>query len=311
MKFNSPQQRGSVKVKATTGGASVILCASCLIYFTFISFFAVYLYSSTGDLKRELAEAKIALLDVSENKATDNNNDNIGNAFKPLRVRGHDVGRALERDQATNNNSNSVDDDDFSIIREMDQAMNRDRLNKIAKKHKQTYARNQPFPSQVFDDIFPKRILQKIAQEHPESALDNNGCLPGETNKGCRSGSVEGQKHKSKINNDKHMGIYTKLFMGYLKSSAFINFLEQLSGIKGMVPDPHYFGSGLHFTAPGGKLDIHADFNALIKHKLERRVNLLLFLNEDWDLEYGGHLELWSRDMKRCSAKIAPVRKRE
>jgi Rps23 Pro-64 3,4-dihydroxylase Tpa1-like proline 4-hydroxylase len=284
MKVYAPH-RGSVT--ATTG---VILCASCGMYLMLISFAAVYLYSFTGDLKRELAEAKIALLDAKEHR------DEV--AFKPLR--GHDAGRALERDQAHK-------DDDFDILREMDQHMNRDRLRKIASQHKQNYAHNRPFPSQVFDDIFPRRILLKIAQEHPESSLED-GCLPGETNEGCKSGTVEGQKNKSKIDNDKNMGIFTKIFMGYLKSSAFVNFLEVLSGIEGIMPDPHYFGSGLHFTATGGKLDIHADFNALIHHKLERRVNLLLFLNDDWEPEYGGHLELWSRDMTRCSAKIAPVR---
>lgn len=300
MKINSPHgHRGNV---TATSGTGVILGASCLIYMAFISLFAAYLYSSSGDLKRELAEAKIALLDVTE-KADETSTSKNGNAFKPLR--GHDVGRALEIET---DQINDGDADDFSIIREMDQYMNRDRLRKLAVQHRQTYANSQPFPSKVFDDIFPTRILRKIAQEHPESALDINGCLPGETNEGCRSGTTKGQQNKSKIDNDKNMGIFTKIFMGYLKSSAFLNFLEKLSGIGGMVPDPHYFGSGLHFTASGGKLDIHADFNALITHKLERRVNLLLFLNDDWDPEYGGHLELWSRDMNKCSAKIAPVR---
>lgn len=292
MKINSPHHRRSAT--ATTTGTGVLIGFSCLVCVTFISLFVVYLSSSMGDLKRELAETKIALLDVTENnkKADDYN------------LRGHDVGsRALELET---DQINDGDANDFDIIREMDQYMNRERLKKLAQQHKQTYAQNQPFPSHVFDDIFPKRILRKIAQEHPESALDSNGCLPGPTNEGCRSGKTKGQKHKSKIDNDKNMGIFTKLFMGYLKSSAFLNFLVVLSGIEGMVPDPHYFGSGLHFTASGGKLDIHADFNALIKHKLERRVNLLLFLNDDWDPEYGGHLELWSRDMNQCSAKIAP-----
>jgi Rps23 Pro-64 3,4-dihydroxylase Tpa1-like proline 4-hydroxylase len=207
----------------------------------------------------------------------------------------------------TKNHQITIDDDSIDILREMDHYMNRDRLKKIAEKYRTEYANARPFPSHVFDDIFPRRMLLKIMEEHPESALVE-GCLPGTTNDACAKGEVKGQLFKSRIDNDKNMGFFTKLFMGYIKSSAFINFLEILSGIQGIIPDPHYTGAGLHFTASGGKLDIHADFNTLLTHKLERRVNLLLFLNDDWKPEYGGHLELWSRDMKRCAQKVAPVR---
>ena len=95
------------------------------------------------------------------------------------------------------------------------------------------------------------------------------------------------------------MGIYTRLLFHVMKSSTMVRFLEELSGIKHIVPDPHFFGSGLHFTdGDRGKLNIHADFNVLPDYNIDRRVNAFIYLNEDWSDDYGGHLELWSRDMK-------------
>ena len=49
------------------------------------------------------------------------------------------------------------------------------------------------------------------------------------------------------------------------------------------MPDPHFQGSGIHATSAGGHLNIHADFNWYKSLKLDRRVNILLFLNPDWD----------------------------
>ncbi|MHB1424845.1 MAG: 2OG-Fe(II) oxygenase [Gemmataceae bacterium] len=58
----------------------------------------------------------------------------------------------------------------------------------------------------------------------------------------------------------------------------------------------------------GGFLNIHADFTAHPHHRLwRRRVNVLLYLNENWPEEYGGHLEFWTKDMQRCFEKILPL----
>jgi hypothetical protein len=52
---------------------------------------------------------------------------------------------------------------------------------------------------------------------------------------------------------------------------------------------------------------VHADFNKHRDFGLDRRLNLLLYLNKDWREEYGGHLQLWNRDVTRCEAKVLPI----
>jgi hypothetical protein len=100
-----------------------------------------------------------------------------------------------------------------------------------------------------------------------------------------------------------------------MNSSAFVSWLEQVTGIDGLVPDPHYRGGGLHLILPDGKLDVHADFNIHPRLKLLRRLNAILFLNADWRADWGGQLEFWrgyvgtgdKRFLVECGASIAPL----
>ena len=103
------------------------------------------------------------------------------------------------------------------------------------------------------------------------------------------------------------LGPATRHMLQQFNSSTFCRFLEGLTGIEGIVPDPHLWGGGLHQIERGGYLKIHTDFNWYEKLRLDRRLNVLLFLNENWEESYGGHLEFWSRDMQRCEKKILPV----
>jgi len=93
----------------------------------------------------------------------------------------------------------------------------------------------------------------------------------------------------------------------FLNSRPMLQFLEDLTGIQGVVSDPYYVGGGLHQIKPGGNLEVHADFNYHEKLKLDRRINVLIYLNKDWKEEYGGHFELWNRDMTRAEQKILPL----
>ncbi|KAL3771438.1 hypothetical protein ACHAWO_009101 [Cyclotella atomus] len=205
--------------------------------------------------------------------------------------------RELKEKYAKCNNVN----DEEAIVKELFDAVNPAKLLQLSTKFNGTYASAQPFPHIAIDDLFPSSIIEKIIGEHPESIL-KDGCIPGTER--CYDSPEENKK--SSINTDERMGTYTRILFSFLKSSTFTKFLEDLSGISNLLPDPHFHGSGLHFTASGGSLDIHADFNRHPDNNLDRRVNVFIYLNDDWPEEYGGHLELWSKDMQSCYQRIQP-----
>src|SRR5262249_6397264 len=65
---------------------------------------------------------------------------------------------------------------------------------------------------------------------------------------------------------------------------------------------------GMHQSVRGGFLNVHADFTVHPQHvNWRRRLNVIVYLNQDWKEEYNGHLELWSRDMTRCVKRVTPV----
>jgi hypothetical protein len=82
-----------------------------------------------------------------------------------------------------------------------------------------------------------------------------------------------------------------------LNCGAFLKFLERLTGIGGLIGDPHFAEGGFHCSENGGYLDIHADFSHHDHLGLERRLNLLLYLNEGWREEYRGALSLFDEQL--------------
>ena len=101
--------------------------------------------------------------------------------------------------------------------------------------------------------------------------------------------------------------MFTRQFLYALNSASFLKFLEGLTGIEKLIGDPQFEGGGLHQIPAGGKLAIHIDFNKHLYYGLERRLNLLIYLNKNWREEYGGHFELWDHGITRMITKVAPV----
>ena len=170
-----------------------------------------------------------------------------------------------------------------------------EKLERIALEQHETYVRATPFPHIVLDDFLTGEELEKVLGEFPKPGSADWLRLHHENSK------------KLALNDELQFGENTRRILTELNSSTFLGFLEKLTGIEGLVPDPHFWGGGLHQIERGGFLNVHADFNWYEKLKLDRRLNLLLYLNQDWSEGYGGHLELWSRDMSRSEKKILPV----
>jgi hypothetical protein len=95
--------------------------------------------------------------------------------------------------------------------------------------------------------------------------------------------------------------------MTFFSSPEMCRFFEELTGIADLQSDPEFVGGGVHNTEPGGKLSIHADFNLHPTTGKHRRVNALLYLNNNWKEDFAGALELWDRDVERCVRTVAPI----
>lgn len=91
-----------------------------------------------------------------------------------------------------------------------------------------------------------------------------------------------------------------------LASPAFLADLEHVTGIPRLLADERLAGGGMHVTGPHGRLDVHVDFNFEPARALHRRLNILVYLNADWDDAWGGEVELWDARVRECRRRLAP-----
>jgi hypothetical protein len=158
-----------------------------------------------------------------------------------------------------------------------------------------SYLSAKPFPHIVFDNFFNREILEEILGEFPKPRQIQWQRFDNE------------REIKLASSAEISFGPVTRLFLYHLNSLTFLNFLSSVTGISNLIADPCFEGGGLHQIQRGGKLAIHADFNRHRNFNLDRRLNVLVYLNENWREEYGGHLELWNRDMTRCEQRVLPI----
>ena len=163
-----------------------------------------------------------------------------------------------------------------------------------AKPFGEAYQSRKPFPHGCFDNFLDPQILDRVReelQELPEAATSFN----------------RDQERLKTSYIPERLPQYTRNLFYALNSRPVLAFVEQVTGIKGLIPDPYFSGGGIHVVANGGHLDIHADFNHHGALNLERRVNLLIYLNHDWREEYGGSFEVWSENMSEKVAGFVPI----
>ncbi len=157
------------------------------------------------------------------------------------------------------------------------------------------YTSAQPFPHIVLDGLFPDDQLDLVLREFPGA-----GDISWQRFENAREKKL-GYTYRSAL--PPHL----QHFLYFMNSAPVVEFLQALTGIDGLIPDPWYGGAGPHQILPGGFLAVHADFNWHPLLRLDRRLNLIVYLNRDWREEYGGHIELWDRGMTRCERRVLPV----
>jgi hypothetical protein len=158
------------------------------------------------------------------------------------------------------------------------------------------YQGAKPVPFIVIDNFLPAEIAEAVTHDLPDRASRDWTKLP-----------TEDQKGKHVLADESKLPLVTRALIHELNSGYFVRFLEKLTGISELIADTKLVGGGLHMIERGGKLSVHVDFSHHPTNGLNRRLNFLLYLNKDWQEEYGGHFELWSRDIRTCEQKILPI----
>jgi hypothetical protein len=160
------------------------------------------------------------------------------------------------------------------------------------------YKNAQPYPHIQIDNFFPEAILDHVLEDFPRENVD--GVIRFD------KGYVGG-KSKVQFNPTYLSSAYIKELFYFFNSEAFVEFVEGITEIDGLIPDPFFEGAGLHEISSGGKLGIHADFRIQRRLCLHRRVNVLIYLNKNWDPQWGGELELWDKEMTEKVKAIKPL----
>ena len=169
------------------------------------------------------------------------------------------------------------------------------------------YASARPFPHVVIDDFLPGSSFERVL-----AAMPGQGPAEPRWND-LNSAMADGrpaQTEKLHLDNALLMRPILRELMGELNCAAFLTLLGQLTGIHGLLSDPYLTGAGVHVVRPGGMLRVHTDFREHPTLNLDRRLNLLLYMNPDWKEAYGGHLELWNEDSTRVVRRILPIANR-
>ena len=134
----------------------------------------------------------------------------------------------------------------------------------------------------------PHRFLHQIRSRGSRGTTLRTADVINTTRRNCRR-SIRGDAVASSI------------------ARQFLLFLETLTGIDNLLPDPYFIGGGLHLSGRGDFLKVHADFNWHHKLQAHRRLNALTYLSDTWDEEWGGAVEFWDKDMNGAVDKAYPI----
>ena len=154
-----------------------------------------------------------------------------------------------------------------------------------------------PFPFVKIDGFLDSDVARAVAAAYPTF---DEGMTQG------RSFKAVNEKKKIQITDLTRFPRPVAELNEALAAPSFLSDLSHITGIPKLLADAELVGGGMHITGPGGRLDVHVDFNYMQERKLHRRLNLLIYLNATWDPSWGGHIQLWDADVRNCVQSFAP-----
>jgi len=153
----------------------------------------------------------------------------------------------------------------------------------------------EPFAHCVIDNFFAPGFVQALARDFP--SFDRGNSLN-------EDGSPAG---KSVVERLHSLGETYALLDRCVQSPAFLELVGSITGIGGLLYDPSYFGGGTHENRNGQSLDSHIDFNYHPETGWHRRLNMIVYLNQEWDADWGGALQLHRDPYDAAADKVVSL----
>jgi hypothetical protein len=176
--------------------------------------------------------------------------------------------------------------------------LEREKLRALALDRRAAYRDARPYPHAVFDRFLGEETAHVLADRFPDPLH------PGWMRRDYREQSARlGQLQRTGFEG---VDAAIRHLLAELSGMAFLDFLAALTGIDGLIPDPHFRGAGPSLTLPGGHLALHADFNRDRTRHLERKLTAIYYLGRDWEPAWGGALELWNEGRTQREASYLP-----
>ena len=139
----------------------------------------------------------------------------------------------------------------------------------------------QPFPHVVIDNFFEADFARALLDAFPSFERGNS------------VGDDGGPGGKSTMDRLRELGPAYERLDDAVKSRRFLQLIGDITGIPELLYDPWYLGGGTHENRDGMSLDAHVDFNYHPSERWHRRLNLIVYLNPEWEDAWGGNLELF------------------
>jgi len=174
-----------------------------------------------------------------------------------------------------------------------------------------SYNSLSPYPYAIFDDLFNESIINEVNDEIDLAQFEIDE----------RQIKGEEVKIRSNFEDNESLPAATRKIFELLNGGRFLNLVSRLTGIDGLIPDPYYDGGGINIIKNQGTLAVHIDGTNQDRMALSRRINAILFLNEDWNPDWNGYHEQWefvNKDLLpfdehqewRCVRKVLPKKNR-
>ncbi len=138
------------------------------------------------------------------------------------------------------------------------------------------FKNEKPFPFAIVDDFFKNDIAAQLENEIPE--YDGSEWFSYEN-------AIE---IKKACNNWNYFPKLTYEVFTLLNSKTFTQMVASLTGTDFLESDMGLNGGGWHIHPSGGKLNTHLDYSLHPKLGLERKFNIIIYLNSNWKESWGG-----------------------